>query len=373
MDMALPPSADGGPPPPGDGPEHDDSRAIEPDAADTRTPDSDGVEPSAPDAPDAPDAQGIPGAPVAQGPQGEAADSGTGADPGDMSAEDAADRPEPAPFAWLVDPSVPPPEVDPDGPPVGATSGVEGEAAAPEDSESDKHLSHEPQGIVLAWCLWLLGTCSTAWLIDSPKPAGRWIVLGSLAGLMLVWPMWRLSQLRPGPEATSRRFLGVRWFAWEWFKTNLVFQAVLWPTSLTTGWLIISAGGSVMRLEQTIWIGLAFAGWTLLTGGLLAVGCRFNDWRSRTAAMAVCVIVVFAGPLTAVLSPASVSASDAWAGPLVTMAPLLVPAERFAPSDAGAVIGQVWLAAMIVWIAAVVASLGQRRGLAAPAAEAVAP
>lgn len=60
-----------------------------------------------------------------------------------------------------------------------------------------------PRELVLAWCLWLLGSWVVIWareLADgnvwglAAPNAVRWMVLAGLLGMMLLWPLYRLSQ-----------------------------------------------------------------------------------------------------------------------------------------------------------------------------------
>ena len=68
---------------------------------------------------------------------------------------------------------------------------------------------------------------------------------------------------------------------------NLVFQAVIWPLRLASGWPV----------RQAVWLAVSVAGWSLLTGLLIAWGRGSNAAARRTVAMLACVGVVVAEPL----------------------------------------------------------------------------
>ena len=171
--------------------------------------------------------------------------------------------------------------------------------------------------VVLIWCLWLLGTWGVIGMTGWTGPAPRWMLLSSMLGIMLLWPMIRLSQsarpaseplapVRPGPNRRPRAVLAVMLVLQDWLCLNLVIHAVFWPLRLSTRWSI----------ELTLWLVAAAAAWSLLTGLVLAWG-RLRDTGGRRAlAMAILVAVVFAEPTAHALlglvdQPSFVSPLDA--------------------------------------------------------------
>jgi hypothetical protein len=142
------------------------------------------------------------------------------------------------------------------------------------------------------WCLWLLGSWALTIGLDAPASAVRLMIFASMTGIMVLWPVWRLSQGsdRIGPGIIFR----------DWLSLNLVFQAVVWPLKVSADW----------DLAQTLWLDTAVAGWTLLTALLVAVGCRSSHGAIRTVAMALCLLLVLGEPLIMALINLSTSVGD---------------------------------------------------------------
>ena len=140
------------------------------------------------------------------------------------------------------------------------------------------------RAVVLGWCIWLLGVwCGSLW-IDSTVPAARWMIFSALIGLMALWPAVRLS-------IDEARAIGCGEPMVEWLALNVVFQAVVWPLSLSARW----------SLEQTLWLDAAVMGWSCLTSLLIANGIRCRRVWPRVAMMLLCVMLVLAEPAAAAL------------------------------------------------------------------------
>ena len=165
------------------------------------------------------------------------------------------------------------------------------------------------RGLVLGWCIWLLGSWSSTLLIESPVPAARWMIFASLIGLMLLWPVIRLSQelavggghsaeVAPlGGPAMLRRYPSQRLLSGpglalaDWLALMIVFQAVIWPLRLSAGWSI----------GQSLWLDAAIAAWSLLVAAIIAVGSLARQGTYRALAMLLCVLLMFAEPTLMVL------------------------------------------------------------------------
>lgn len=166
--------------------------------------------------------------------------------------------------------------------------------------------------LLLWWCLWLL----SSWVLirkvvgfhlrELPNgimsaagpPSVRWMMFASLAGLMLLWPLYRLSQRQPRLETPvdPRRVSGV---LLDWFGLMLMFQVVLWPLHRMGEW----------TLMQTAWIDTLMAAWSLLSGVILVWGVLGSSAWRRTMAMVLCVALLFAEPALMGISTALGSAS----------------------------------------------------------------
>lgn len=156
--------------------------------------------------------------------------------------------------------------------------------------------------LIIGWCLWLMGTWGVLWLIGGwTVPALRAMVFSGVVGLMGLWPAVRLSQATGRPADGQRPGAGVPLpaipsdHAWarvcggtllDWLCLNLVFQAVLWPLQMAAGWTLI----------QALWLDVSVAGWSLLTGLLIAWGRGTDRSTGRLLAMLVCVGVVVLEP-----------------------------------------------------------------------------
>ena len=147
--------------------------------------------------------------------------------------------------------------------------------------------------MVLAWCLWLLG----AWAVtlsrgDSSGPSVRWMVLSAMAGMMLLWPAFRLSQdyrvqQGYGSAAHDKGPMPIGRLFFDWVSLNFVFQAVIWPLQITAGW----------RLTQTLLLDGAMASWSLLMALLIAWGMGSARGARRAWAMGLCVLLLFGEPV----------------------------------------------------------------------------
>lgn len=165
-----------------------------------------------------------------------------------------------------------------------------------------------PRGLLLLWCLWLLGSwLASLWQSSSASiVAVRLMVFVSAAGLMLIWPLFRLSEtpprrgdfkkdsklsryivLEPPKWATREAVItpGLMIFS-DWLTLILVFQAVVWPLRLTAGW----------GVQQTAWLDLTVVVWSFLIAAIVAIVCRTSRTEVRTFGMVTCVLLVFGEP-----------------------------------------------------------------------------
>lgn len=157
------------------------------------------------------------------------------------------------------------------------------------------------RGLILGWCLWLLGSWIVLWTVGGwTIPALRAMVFASTLGLLGLWPAVRLSQMTRRYPATDQRGLpasggevtrrewarACRGTLLDWFCLNLVFQAVLWPLQIAARWPVM----------QTVWLALAVAGWSLLTGLVIAWGRGTDRGAWRAGAMVGCVALVVVEP-----------------------------------------------------------------------------
>lgn len=204
--------------------------------------------------------------------------------------------------------------------------------------------------LILGWCLWLMGSWITLYLTGGWTIAAfRVMVFSGLIGLMGVWPAVRLSQAtaqhlgEPGVDRVPARLWARACGSvlLDWFCLNLVFQAVIWPLLLAAHW----------TAAQGLWLDAAVAGWSLLTGLIIAWGRGVDRALWRSLAMVVCVGIVAVEPVLLGLGALS---SEATAGvQRMRISPIQAvwslsgqgPVEPWAVQVVG-----IWLAAVTGWV-----------------------
>jgi xanthosine utilization system XapX-like protein len=179
------------------------------------------------------------------------------------------------------------------------------------------------KGLVLLWCLWLMGS----WMIisqhDTSFASFRWMMMAIMIGLVILWPMYRLSQAHPEkdpePEPVKKKpfiYFGTFESGYpmrpgvvlsDWLCLNLVLQALIWPLYLGPRWGQIFAQVQGQEapvdvetrwsVQQTMWMGLDVAAWSLLAGCLIVLGCRAKSSRGRVLAMVGAMGLVLGEPL----------------------------------------------------------------------------
>jgi len=145
------------------------------------------------------------------------------------------------------------------------------------------------RGLVLAWCLWLLGCWAVTLSMNSMIPPWRWMALSCLLGMMALWPVFRLSQdmivNEPRYGGVAGMTPGMVWT--DWLCLVLVFQAVVWPLRIMSQWSV----------AQTVMIDLHVIVWSLLSGAVVAVGCGYRSGGPRAAAMLMGIFILIGEPL----------------------------------------------------------------------------
>ncbi len=152
--------------------------------------------------------------------------------------------------------------------------------------------SPAPRGLVMLWCLWLLGSWFMALSAVGGQAAARWMTFAAMIGLTVCWPSLRLTQETLGPRQLREHDgkplpqRGVATAVWiDWFWLNVVLQVVLWPLRFYGQW----------SLAQTLTLAGALAAWSLLTALLIAWGALGGAGR-RAVAMAACLLLLLAEP-----------------------------------------------------------------------------
>ncbi len=158
------------------------------------------------------------------------------------------------------------------------------------------HRRGEPRTFALVWTIFLMlatlvmfASMSAALVVtvDVYRPATRILLMTITAGIVLIWPMIRLSQARPYGSALPH-------VARDILIVLIPVQALIWPQALRLlgGW----------PLERCAAIAACQSAWALLIGGFLALGLTFDPvgrvgpargaWMAFFAAIAIGVPLV---------------------------------------------------------------------------------
>lgn len=200
-----------------------------------------------------------------------------------------------------------------------------------------------PRGLIFFASLWLIASWIIALGWQTPvqpssasyTPGVRLMLLCVTIGLMIGWPLLRLSQTRPWHV-----------IAQTWLDLLVLLgllQVVIWPLRLVTTWTTWRTAA----LDATI------GGWLLLAGAVVASAIATDLRGPRVLAMLACLAMCLAGPTLAWLGLMSgVHASE-----LIGLSPLMAVrtlSEGISTHPAAAQwtwIGLLWFADLAVWIA----------------------
>lgn len=135
---------------------------------------------------------------------------------------------------------------------------------APTRTRDWSHRRGEPRVFALAWTMYVMASTLTmfayaggmgSFTVESYRPAARIAMTLVLIGMVVLWPMTRLSQLAPrrgGVVATLKDAVII----------GMPAQAVVWPQLLLARWPFVV----VLALS------VLFAIWTMLTAAIVAGG-----------------------------------------------------------------------------------------------------
>ncbi|MHC4909326.1 MAG: hypothetical protein ACYTF9_06365 [Planctomycetota bacterium] len=166
-----------------------------------------------------------------------------------------------------------------------------------------------PRGLIFIASIWLIGCWLLTIGVETPiqpvsasyTPAVRLMLLCVCVGLLIGWPLLRLSQRwTPHPIAATALDLLV--------LLSLV-QVVLWPLRLVTPWSI----------ARTAAIDATVSSWLLIVGAIVAAAIGRRSSGVRQLAMLACVVLCLAGPLFVPL----LDDLDADAGVRIIVSPLV--------------------------------------------------
>lgn len=226
------------------------------------------------------------------------------------------------------------------------------------------HRRGEPRLFAFCWtCYVLLAVAgSLSWVAratsvtsDSYSPAGRIMLVVVAVGMVLLWPMTRLSQVSP-----DRNTLGAVWT--DLLLIQLPVQIVTWPMMVLGNW----------PRDIVLGVSALLGGWGVLTSGLIAgalVGPGIQNPRDRrliqrTLWMIAAVLVLGTAPVVQAIVLARGEAPPVWLkmGSPLTAIPAMTGRGLVGPSSPISAIqweaiGATWVLGGLLWLAALVRSL----------------
>jgi hypothetical protein len=214
-----------------------------------------------------------------------------------------------------------------------------------------------PRGLIFLASLWLIGSWMLTIGVRTPiqavsasyTPAVRLMHLCMVIGLMIGWPLLRLSQralARPLAQA-----------ALDLLVLLALVQVVIWPLRLVTPWSI----GRTAALDA------ALSGWLLLVGAVVAAATGTGSPGPRWLAMAACLVFCLLGPLLAALGSAGGAIAGIQFGPIMAVHTLCRGAGDPPSAEQWTWIAVVGAAALAVWAVLLGTSPLRRRSAATTA------
>jgi hypothetical protein len=146
-----------------------------------------------------------------------------------------------------------------------------------------------PRGLIFLASIWLIASWIVAIGIRPPvqpssasyTPGVREMLMCVTIGLMIGWPLLRLSQ--------SRREYPIRQTLLDLLVLLGLVQVVIWPLRLVTNWTPL----------RTAAIDATLAGWTMLAGAVVAAAIVTDKRGPRILAMIACLAMCLLGPALA--------------------------------------------------------------------------
>ena len=136
-----------------------------------------------------------------------------------------------------------------------------------------------PRSLIFFASLWLIGSWMLAIGFRPPvqpsaasyEPGVRLMLLCVSTGLMIAWPLFRLSQVE-SPHPLRQTMLDL-------VVLLSMVQIVIWPLRLVTTWSLLRAAA----------IDITLAGWVLIIGAIIASATGASKGGPRSLAMLACL------------------------------------------------------------------------------------
>ncbi|MCP3981514.1 MAG: hypothetical protein GY716_19625, partial [bacterium] len=143
-----------------------------------------------------------------------------------------------------------------------------------------------PRALIFLASIWLIGSWMIAMGFTPPvQPSSSSYEYGLLtmllclaSGLMIGWPLLRLSQTRSAAP--------IRQTVLDLVVILSMVQVIIWPLRLVTTW----------SLSRTAAIDATLAGWTLLAGAVVTAAITTDRRGPRNLAMIACMAMCLLGP-----------------------------------------------------------------------------
>ena len=180
-----------------------------------------------------------------------------------------------------------------------------------------------PRGLILVASVWLVASWSVAIGFRPPveassasyTPGVRLMLISAAIGLVIGWPMLRLS-LDTAPYPIKQTVLDL-------VVLLALVQVVVWPLRLVTPW----SPARTAALDATL------VAWTVLAGAMVASAVGTRRAGPRNIAIIACMCMCLAGPSLAILM-LHIRPLDGFSHRLLQVGPLL-EVERKVPEEAG--------------------------------------
>lgn len=146
-----------------------------------------------------------------------------------------------------------------------------------------------PRSLIFLSFLWLVVSWGLAIGFRPPiqptpaayEPGVRTMLILLLLGMLMGWPLYRLSQ--------PRAVYPIRQTLLDVLVMLAMVQVVVWPLRLVTTW----TRGRTAAMDFSI------IGWALIASSIVMIGIAVKSRRARTLAMSMCAGVCFLGPVAA--------------------------------------------------------------------------
>ena len=153
--------------------------------------------------------------------------------------------------------------------------------------EEEKQFVELPRSLIFLSALWLIGSFFLTMGARTPvqvssasyTPSYRLMILCMIIGMMIAWPLFRLSQ-KVQPRPIIHTVLDI-------IVLLSLVQVILWPLRLITPWTPLRNAA----IDATI------CGWLLLAGAIVASAIGVSKSGPRILAMLACLCLCLLGPV----------------------------------------------------------------------------